>query len=199
MARRPSITDEQILEAARSCFEEKGLSTTTAEIAVRAGVSEGSVFRRFPTKLKLFHAAMAMRDPEWFELVDELEGTGDLRDNLTEIALAMIDHFESVVRRFSMVMAIDPDSDHTWEGHEIPLRVIGRMVRYFETERRAGRIAHVDPEILTRMLLGSIHQFTFAEIHGFNDFYPMPRRTYIRGVIDILLRGAAPDLQGDSP
>jgi AcrR family transcriptional regulator len=198
MARRPSITDEQILEAARACFEEYGLSATTAQIAQRAGVSEGSLFRRFPTKLSLFHAAMAMRDPEWFALLDELQGTGDLRDNLNTIALQMLDHFESVIRRFSMVMAMGPSEEHRWEGNEIPIRVIGRMSRFFESERRAGRIRGADPEVLARMLLGSLHHYAFAELHGLNDFYPMPRKTYIRGVVDTLMRGIEPFEGGDA-
>ena len=197
MARRTSITDEQILEAARECFEELGLSATTAQIAKRAGVSEGSIFRRFPTKVTLFHSAMAMRDPDWFALVDELECTGALTENLNQIASSMLDHLESIIRRFSMVMALGPNErEHEWKGNEIPIRVIGRMSRFFEAERRAGRIRGTDPELLARMLLGSLHHYAFAELHGLNDFYPMPKRTYIRGVVDTLLRGVEPDSKG---
>jgi hypothetical protein len=46
MARPVTISDEQILDAARAVFTEKGPRATTAEIAERAGVSEG--IRRSP-------------------------------------------------------------------------------------------------------------------------------------------------------
>jgi AcrR family transcriptional regulator len=45
MARIPKITNEQILEAAREVFLEKGFSGSTLEIAARSGVSEASIFK----------------------------------------------------------------------------------------------------------------------------------------------------------
>lgn len=47
--RNASSTDEQILDAARSCLEEFGVRRTTlAEVARRAGVSRPTVYRRWP-------------------------------------------------------------------------------------------------------------------------------------------------------
>ena len=50
MARPTVIRDEQILDAARIVFLERGVLATTAEVAQRAQVSEGSLFKRFKTK-----------------------------------------------------------------------------------------------------------------------------------------------------
>lgn len=47
---------EQILEAAHQIFAEKGLSIPIGEIARRAGVGVGTVYRHFPTKEALFEA-----------------------------------------------------------------------------------------------------------------------------------------------
>ena len=59
MARPPSISNQQILDAARAVFLAHGLAkASTVDIARRAGVSEGSIFNRFPTKDDLFRAAM---------------------------------------------------------------------------------------------------------------------------------------------
>ena len=57
MPRPRTITDEQIVEAARAAFLEQGFSATTAEIARRAGISEGTLFKRFATKEDLFEEA----------------------------------------------------------------------------------------------------------------------------------------------
>jgi len=49
MARPPVITEERILDAARGVFLKKGIRATTAEVAKRAGIAEGSIFNRFDT------------------------------------------------------------------------------------------------------------------------------------------------------
>jgi AcrR family transcriptional regulator len=48
----------RILEAAAAVFAEKGRSASTAEIANRAGVAVGTVFRHFPTKDELIRALL---------------------------------------------------------------------------------------------------------------------------------------------
>jgi AcrR family transcriptional regulator len=48
----------RILEAARSVFSELGASASTEEVASRAGVAIGTVFRHFPTKRDLLAAIM---------------------------------------------------------------------------------------------------------------------------------------------
>ena len=58
MPRPVSIHNDAILEAASQVFLAHGYQASTAEIARRAGVSEGSIFKRFKTKTDLFLAAM---------------------------------------------------------------------------------------------------------------------------------------------
>jgi len=60
MGRVPTIDTQTILDAAREVFMEDGMQGTTAEIARRAGVSEGTVFRRFATKETLFFECMGL-------------------------------------------------------------------------------------------------------------------------------------------
>ena len=86
MARNTTITEEQILEAARAVFLEEGFGAQTAKIARRAQVSEGSIFKRFPTKEALFFAALRIeRPPAWYAELDRRAGTGDCRENLLAI------------------------------------------------------------------------------------------------------------------
>ncbi|MEU9898613.1 helix-turn-helix domain-containing protein [Streptomyces phaeochromogenes] len=61
--RKPLRADAQrnrarILDAAEAVFAEKGPSASTEEVAVRAGVAIGTVFRHFPTKNDLLAAIM---------------------------------------------------------------------------------------------------------------------------------------------
>ena len=73
-ARRPRAdaarNRERILEVANEAFREGGLEVSVAEIARRAGVGSGTLFRNFPTKTDLIHAIVEMHMNQW---LDEIE------------------------------------------------------------------------------------------------------------------------------
>jgi AcrR family transcriptional regulator len=52
---------EKVLRAARDAFAESGYGVPLDEIAVRAGVGPGTVYRHFPTKEALFEAVVTAR------------------------------------------------------------------------------------------------------------------------------------------
>jgi AcrR family transcriptional regulator len=199
MARTPSITDEQILKAAREAFFESGLNATTADIAARAGISEGTIFRRFPTKHDLFMAAMGLPAcPGWVDTLDAfIDGSagGSLTQNLTTLGHEILAFFEDLIPKMSMVMASGTKELMPFEGLEEPppVRGIKGLANYLNHEQRTGRMRACDPEIAARMYLGALHMYAFADAMGINDFLPMPRQTYVRGVVDNLLRGIRAD------
>ena len=49
---------DRVLGAATECFAERGVDVTVDEVARRAGVGHGTVFRRFPTKDALLDAVL---------------------------------------------------------------------------------------------------------------------------------------------
>jgi AcrR family transcriptional regulator len=49
---------DRVLGAAAECFAEHGVDVTVDEVARRAGVGHGTVFRRFPTKEALLDAVL---------------------------------------------------------------------------------------------------------------------------------------------
>jgi AcrR family transcriptional regulator len=49
---------DRVLGAATDCFAEHGVDVTVDEVARRAGVGHGTVFRRFPTKDALLDAVL---------------------------------------------------------------------------------------------------------------------------------------------
>jgi AcrR family transcriptional regulator len=84
---------EAVLAAAGEVFAEQGLDAPLEEIARRAGVGIGTLYRRFPTRLDLVdailatmveahvavaEAALAIEDP-WLGFVHYLEETGRLQ------------------------------------------------------------------------------------------------------------------------
>src|ERR1700761_9375239 len=66
MADRPLRADAQrnrdkVLRAARDAFATSGFGVPVDEIATRAGVGPGTVYRHFPTKEALFEAVVSAR------------------------------------------------------------------------------------------------------------------------------------------
>src|SRR5579883_458509 len=92
MARPATIKDETIIEAARAVFLARGIRATTAEVAERAGISEGTIFNRFKSKVDLFRAAMQFKleEPEWIKDLAKLVGKGKIDETLVQIGLQVI-------------------------------------------------------------------------------------------------------------
>jgi AcrR family transcriptional regulator len=67
----------RVLEAASEAFAELGPDVTVDEIARRAGVGHGTVFRRFPTKDALLAAVLAVRLEELAEQAELLLDAAD--------------------------------------------------------------------------------------------------------------------------
>jgi AcrR family transcriptional regulator len=80
--RRDAVRNRaKVLDAARAQFAEKGLETQIEEIARRAGVGVGTVYRHFPTKEALLEAlaidrfeSLAAAAREGLDLEDPWEG-----------------------------------------------------------------------------------------------------------------------------
>ena len=191
MARPKSIDDEEILEAAREVFLEEGIQATTAEIARRAGISEGTIYRRYATKQDLFIAAMDIPSPpEWLETLQEIGEEDELRGGLEEVSLQIIEFFEEVIPKVNMVMCnVGEEQWFRSEEEAPPVRALKPLIRFFHRERSRGRVGRCDPEVVARMYIGSLFHFAFSEVSGINDILPMPRETYVRGVVKNLIDG----------
>ena len=75
---------QRIVEAAREAFAAEGLSVTLDEIARRAGVGVGTVYRRFPDKEQLVDALFEDRMNEFVALAEECLRNEDPWEGLVE-------------------------------------------------------------------------------------------------------------------
>ena len=75
---------ESILTAADEAFAEEGLSVSVDEIARRAGVGAGTLYRHFPTKEALFQAVLVAHFDEIALLARELAERDDPSEALFE-------------------------------------------------------------------------------------------------------------------
>lgn len=195
MARTKTISDQQILDAALEMFERHGFGATTAQIAEAAGVSEGSIFRRWSSKNELMIAALGVERPRWIEAVDDLvQSDLDLEAQLVELANRILEFFTEHLPKMMAFVSSGTRMKRKFlqSSDALPVQGVRAVTTFFAQHRRAGRIRMTDPEVAARMFVASIFHFAFAEMSGLNDMMPMPRETYIRGVAANLMRGIEP-------
>jgi AcrR family transcriptional regulator len=200
MPRPTSISHEKIIRAAREVFLEKGLQATTAEVAKRAGVAEGTIFYKFKTKHDLFRAAMVSdfgaEGPDWLKKLVDSVGQGDLKQNLVEAVLGAIEFFRQLLPLIMHSLAnakLAGLPEELLEPNPPPLRILKRLSSVFEAEMRAGRLRRHDAEVLARMFMGSVMQYVFFEmLLAAHRELPLPAASYARSVVDLLWTGAAP-------
>jgi AcrR family transcriptional regulator len=96
-ARRPRRADarrnyETLVEQARTAFAEFGVDASLDEIARRAGVASGTLYRHFPTRLDLIEAVLAEQIAELVDQGRELLTVEDAFDALSAWLRAVVIH-----------------------------------------------------------------------------------------------------------
>jgi AcrR family transcriptional regulator len=204
MARPTTIKDEEILRAAHEVFLARGISATTAEVAARAGVSEGTIFHRFKSKVELFFSAMDFGsqasdglDPWlWLDDLEKRVGHGDVKEQLQELAHESLAFFRRMMPLMMMSWS-NPGPSGVPEKLQVPnsppLRALKRLSGYLEAEMRSGRLGRHDPEIVARTFMGSVSNYALFEIFmKASKELPLPPDTFVRGLVEILWSGIAP-------
>ncbi|WP_327098284.1 TetR/AcrR family transcriptional regulator [Nocardia vinacea] len=83
---------ERLLEQARLAFAEHGVDASLDDIARRAGVASGTLYRHFPTRLELIEAVLGERVAELAQLGRDLMKAPDSYQALTTWLRAAIAH-----------------------------------------------------------------------------------------------------------
>jgi AcrR family transcriptional regulator len=201
VARPTRISDERILAAARELFLQKGARASTVELARLAGVAEGTIFRRFPTKEALLRAALQGEetDPAWVRTLRDAQDDPqlDIKRTLLTAGTQAVEFFRMVLpvhmMRWSASRQEDSPPEFLLGPNSPPLRALKTAARFFEQAMRDGRMRKHDPEIVARVFLGSIQNYVFFELLlRAQEQTPMPVQTYLRGVIKLIWTGAEP-------
>ncbi|NUP08587.1 MAG: TetR/AcrR family transcriptional regulator [Polyangiaceae bacterium] len=169
MARPTVIRNEVILEAARAVFLERGILATSAEVAQRAGVSEGSIFKRFKTKGELFRAAMGVDLENVLPALQDLvsrAGTRTVEQNLVEAGIETVLFFERIMPIVMMSWSNPkvPGCPHGYSQDPAPLRAQRHVADYLALESRLGRIRTSAPDVIARAYLGALSHYVFSEM-----------------------------------
>jgi|SRR5215207_4298617 len=180
-----------ILRAARAAFEEDGVDVGVDEIARRAGVGKGTLYRRFPTKESLVWAVME-------DAVSELEAVLDADAEEERDAWAAFTAFmESAVRFqadnrgfFEAVVSMLGDEQPPEHIHERALAAMGRQLT-------RAQDAGVVREDLTPADVGAVLKMIGSCQP--NGYPPLPEdvwKRYLALLLDGLRAGAGGPLPG---
>ena len=206
MGRRPKVTRDEVLEAARTAFAERGFEgTTLAAIAARLDVSPAALLRHAATKEELFAAAMAAGQGEIripFEFLAEATGEEDpgvLLRRVGEVFIPFIEQklgetvaswmrTKSEGARGFPPLPFDVDARPT-----PPQRALALLEEYFRRAHAAGRLALPDAKAAALAFLGSLHSYVM--LHKVVKIMdpPLPKERYLDTLIEVWTRGGGPE------
>jgi AcrR family transcriptional regulator len=205
-----SPTRQALMDAALAVFVERGFArATTREIARRAGLSEGTMYRHFTDKYELFHQvflSLVLDTGKELRRLPERAGQNTVRDNL-EYLFLLVGQMQGDLSSLMASTWADPDLSRSFysyvrekspEGFVRP-EPVAIVAEYIKAEQRLGRIrldvdateaAAVVASIpfaagMERALWANFAPGGGPSTHG--DF-PVPAA----GALDILARGLAP-------
>jgi AcrR family transcriptional regulator len=192
-------TQQRILDAAEQIIREKGVAhATTKEIAKVAGVAEGTLYKHFERKEDLFLTLFRKYVPAFKETISAHQaGTGSVRDNLKEIALAGMRNFEQLVPLMAAFFA-DTDSlarlqaflQETGGG---PQRLNANVAAYLEAEQTLGRLkSEVSPQSGAALVLGPCLQLVFLRQFLGTSPFAVSDEQFVEGLVQGLIAGLAP-------
>jgi AcrR family transcriptional regulator len=205
-----SPTRQALMDAALEVFVERGFArATTREIAHRAGLSEGTMYRHFADKYELFHQvffALVLEIGEELRRLPERAGQNTLRDNLEYLFLSA----ERMQGSLSALMAstwADPDLGRGFESYvrekspsefERP-QPVAMVAAYIRAEQELGRIRSDVDATEAAAVVASIPFAAGMERALSASFAPhggpsAPRDFPVPalGALEILARGLAP-------
>jgi AcrR family transcriptional regulator len=168
-----SNASERLLDAAARVFARKGLKgATTREIAVEAGLSEMTLFRRFGTKEKLLRAVVERFFARRIEPPPAHEPPGDLRTAL--LHYAKLQH-RLMDESLPIIRVLLGELHHFSKDHRDVLHDVFKPMRSaintLLTSQQKKPRRSADVEMLIDMLEGVIFIDSLRRSHGAMTLY----------------------------
>jgi len=205
MPRPVSIQDDVILRAAKEIFLEKGWDATTSEIATKAGVSHGIIFKRFKTKQALFQSAMQDQS-NWGQPITTLLksslGRRDVETTLVELGTLFVEKFLVMIPALMMAWSNKQETQNAAESAAAAnkeratkaLQAVKTIGAYLEAEYKLGRIRETDFEVVAQAFVGSLWHHSFLQVMlSDGKSSPAKERRYVRRLVKAIWSGIAPE------
>jgi AcrR family transcriptional regulator len=168
---------QRILAAAREAFAEQGLSVTLDEIARRAGVGVGTIYRRFPDKEQLIDALFEDRMTEFVALAEDCLSAANAWDGLVRFLEQATEAHACDLGFKECALSGVHGLQRVARGRELMFPLVTQLVRRAQAE--GSLRADVEPTDvpLLQLMLGALSEIT-------RDIDPEIWRRYIGIVCD---------------
>lgn len=184
-------TQEKIMNAAMELIMEKGYgSATTREIAVRAGVNECTLFRKFAGKKDIVLSAMTM--PAWNPQLKESDfrWTGDLTEDLTNFSRVYMQKVTPRMVQVSIGLRSPELFEETAPGIlQIPQTCRNVLREYFAEMGEKGELISQDYEGMAVQFLAMNFGFVFFKASFGDRLTATEQEDYIRGSVERFVDG----------
>ncbi len=183
---------ERILDAARELFGHEGVDVPVNEIADRAGVGVGTIFRRFPTKDDLLLAVVERRAQQLLAAADSALAHDDAGPGLRSFMHAAV---ELQICDRGFCDAMDSNLFANERLRAVFRQVVRRAGDLLRRAQKAGRVRDdVTAEDITMLLSGIVRAGLILE-----DTMPGAWQRYLDLVLDGLRPEGATPLHGKAP
>lgn len=184
-------TQSKIMDATMSLVMEKGYtSTTTKDIAKKAGINECTIFRKFGSKKEIIAAAMTL--PEWNPCLREenFESTGDLITDLSSFSEVYMRKVTPKMVKISIGLRSPDLYDLTKDGiREVPDVFKKVLVDYFTKMQRLGKLQSDDIESLAVAFLALNFGFVFFKASFGDGLTALQSKEYIENSVRTFVNG----------
>lgn len=170
----PELRAASIMDAARELLKEAGYENLkTTDVAARCGISEGLVYRYFPTKDDLLQRVCEA----WFDEILSLEpqlaevtGTRERLHYVVRYALDVVRQEPALTRYILTVLRARADFRAS-SLYELNRRFTGLVAGVLQEAVDAGDFRDdVDVRLLRDMIFGALEHQTWAYLRGEGDF-----------------------------
>jgi AcrR family transcriptional regulator len=200
VGRPRTIDNQEILDAAREIFLERGAVATTADVARRVGISQASIFKRFSTKQELFLAAMVTGRyrQDLLEQFRSRTKEAGIRQALVEVGQKLIPFFRQALPLVLLSWSNRGEFGFPKQmvaGSFPPAQAAQEIVAFIDSEMKAGRLRKQDPWLVTRAFVGALQNYVLLEIVTKGAFVIGPvcsPDAYVKGIVEVLWAGIAP-------
>jgi AcrR family transcriptional regulator len=173
--RRPSERPEEILEAALDVFAEQGLAGARVEdIAIRAGVSKGTLYLYFSSKDEVFREALRLKTRRILDGLTVASTPGDPAERLGRLVDAYWAYLRqpSFMRYYRLLLAeLDQFPElMRFYSEEVSGRIHELVAGIIREGVDKGTFKNEPPEVVARMLIGLLIQH--AVWTGSRELFP---------------------------
>ncbi len=199
--------EKRILEAAIQISNEKGFSsTTTSEIAKRAGIAEGTIFRYFKTKKDIMHgillqAVKIAADKIVLTSLGKIFKNEEQKDLKAVLKDILIDRLELVQKFFPMFRVILSEALFHEDIREVMYNKLfskmeQQILAFYKKMAESGQIrTDIEPMIIMRNIIGSFFAFIGQKMLFTDNFKLSENEKEIDHMISLLIDGISPQKQ----